>query len=96
MGLGQTNRIKTTWFLFVVVTGLFSCAVNSKLVKTETGTDMSMIYYFKNEAVCHKKPDYTKYVKTGGAVKIKELFEVEGNFESKWENAKSVTQNLKH
>lgn len=89
--------MKHTILLYIVFASLLGCAEpkpipkNSQLISVIENPDKSQDYYFKNGAVCHKRADYTKFVKTEGAVAIKNVFEVRGTFESKWENVKEYS-----
>lgn len=63
----------------------------SNLLRTKQNPDRSIIYVYKNGGTCTKRADYTKYVNTKGALKIKTIFDASGSYESKWEKAANVS-----
>jgi len=61
------------------------------LVSVTEQPDKSQVYRFKNGASCLKSPDYTRFVKAGGTVAIKQLFQASGSYEEKMEKAKTLS-----
>lgn len=74
--------------ILVGCTGPKPIPEGSLLLRVTENPDKSQDYHFRNGVTCHKSADYTKFVKTDGALAIKNIFEFRGDFESKWENAK--------
>lgn len=60
---------------------------NPNLLGVDGSNETGYRFKFKNGLVCNKPADYTKHIKTKGALAIKSLFEASGDFESKWDTA---------
>jgi hypothetical protein len=61
---------------------------NANLFSTETKSDKSIVYRYRNGASCVKRADYTEAVKAQGAISVKQIFEGSGSFDTRMENAK--------
>lgn len=66
-------------------------SASPNLLQVKQNPDKSQVYIFRNGASCLKSADYTKYVNTKGALKIKSIFDASGSYESKWEKARDVS-----
>jgi hypothetical protein len=64
--------------------------ISQSAPRTESGPDGSIQYIFPNGTPCLKKPDYTKAIQAEGAIKLKEIFETSGKYDSKMQRASEV------
>lgn len=67
---------------------------NPRLLDVSGTQETGYRYTFKSGLVCNRPAYYTKYIKTGGAVSIKSLFEVKGDFESDWKKTSQANPKL--
>jgi hypothetical protein len=67
---------------------------NPNLVNVEGTNETGYQYTFKSGLVCNKPPYYTRYIKTGGAIAIKSLFEARTDFESDWKKTSQASPRL--
>jgi hypothetical protein len=61
-----------------------SITTNPNLLSVVGSNETGYRYTFKSGLVCNRPAYYTKYIKTGGAIAIRSLFDVKGDFESDW------------
>ena len=83
--------------IFLLSSGFIGCATDGAVApasswpKVVQRPDGSSDYYFENNRSCHKRADFTKFVDSQAAIKIKDLFDLSGKFQQKWENAKKFS-----
>lgn len=74
-----------------VLLGLYGCAWVRPWPVVRQNPDQSLDYFFETNVTCHKTADYTRAIKTGGAIAVSTFFNAKGDFESRWENAKKAS-----